>query len=235
MDDHELVGMDPHDILAREAARLDAHFAALVEAGDDDEWARPSRCEGWDVRDVLAHLDATEEYHRACLDGTVSALMASMGEKGATDLDSANAIGIAERSGLAPAVLLDDWRARNAVDRADLRARGDGDVDSSVGAYPARWQAWHLAAELATHADDAWVPETEEEAPARRAWRATFGRAELSETRPDVTTTPTVGGTRVRGEGVDAVVDDVTFVEAVAHRLTADSPIPTEVRDLLGG
>jgi hypothetical protein len=27
-------------------------------------------------------------------------------------------------------------------------------VDTSVGDYPCRWQAFHVAAELATHADD---------------------------------------------------------------------------------
>ena len=31
-------------------------------------------------------------------------------------------------------------------------------VDTSTGDYPCRWQAVHVAAELATHADDIGVP-----------------------------------------------------------------------------
>lgn len=32
------------------------HTADMLEALDDDEWERPSLCEGWRVRDVAAHL-----------------------------------------------------------------------------------------------------------------------------------------------------------------------------------
>ena len=33
-------------------------------------------------------------------------------------------------------------------------------MDSSIGDYPGRWQAFHVAAELASHADDVGVPVT---------------------------------------------------------------------------
>lgn len=46
---------DPRDVLAplvRQRARL-AEIASTFTA---DQWAAPSRCEGWSVRDVIAHL-----------------------------------------------------------------------------------------------------------------------------------------------------------------------------------
>ncbi|HUF84686.1 MAG TPA: maleylpyruvate isomerase N-terminal domain-containing protein, partial [Acidimicrobiia bacterium] len=63
-DDSELAGLDPYELLAAEGDRLAPFFSTLPEDG----WARPTRCEGWSVRDMLAHLAATEQYHRACLD-----------------------------------------------------------------------------------------------------------------------------------------------------------------------
>jgi uncharacterized protein (TIGR03083 family) len=50
--DAELRELDPVDLMGAEAARIEAHVAALPAA----DWLRPSRCEGWTVRDVVAHL-----------------------------------------------------------------------------------------------------------------------------------------------------------------------------------
>jgi len=91
-DDRDLNDLDPYDLMDAEAARLDAYFSTLGAA----DWAKPSRCEGWSVRDVLAHLAASEDYNHASLEGTVGGFLASWGEKGATDLNSANEIGIRE-------------------------------------------------------------------------------------------------------------------------------------------
>ena len=52
VDDADLQGLDPYELMEAEAARLDRFFSGL----DDATWSRPSRCAGWSVRDVLAHL-----------------------------------------------------------------------------------------------------------------------------------------------------------------------------------
>ena len=44
---------------------------------------------------MLGHLAASEDYHRACLDGTVAAFLAGFAERGGSDLDSVNALGVA--------------------------------------------------------------------------------------------------------------------------------------------
>ena len=165
--DAELRGLEPVDLMAIEAARIEEHVAALPAA----DWLRPSRCRGWTVRDVVAHLAASETYHRACLDGEVGALFEDMAAKGMNSVDDFNAFGIAGFDGVADDEVLRQFVADDDDTRRRFRERDDGDVDTSVGLYPARWQAFHLAGELATHADDIFVTVSAAEAEARRDWR----------------------------------------------------------------
>jgi uncharacterized protein (TIGR03083 family) len=219
VDDKDLDGLDPYDLMATEAGRIDRFFNGL----SDTDWQKPSRCDGWSVRDVLAHLRATEDYNRACLDGTVQAFLGEMGAKGATDLASANELGIRELDGESTPELVKSWRDTAARNRDDFRTRDGSEIDSSVGAYPARWQAFHLAFELATHADDVGVAVTSEEAASRNAWQARFGRFALKESKPDVDIEAHDGHTRVRSADVDADLSDEQFVQALAARVPPGS------------
>src|SRR2546425_9733934 len=125
------------------------------------------------------------------------------GARGATDLTSANELGIRELDDRSTAQLLDEWRAANTATIEGFRKRDGGNVDSSVGAYPARWQAFHLAFELAVHADDVGVPVTKQEEAARIAWQAQFGRFALKELNKDLEIKAGNGTTQVRGDGID--------------------------------
>src|SRR4051794_26114680 len=167
-DDRDLQGVNPYDAMDRETERLYRFFTTI----DDNAWTRPTRCAGWNVRDLLGHLRASEDYNQASLDGRVQDLLVQFGERGATDLDSANALGIADYADVPADALIEDWRTVQADTRKRLRDRDGGVIDSTVGDYSARWQACHLAAELATHADDMAVPETAPQAPARPPRRA---------------------------------------------------------------
>ena len=229
VDDAELANLDPFDLLDAEAARLDAHLSTLPDEG----WSRPSRCEGWSVRDVVAHLSAVEDYHRACLDGGVEAFIGEFGARGANDLDSANALGIADRADRSASEVLADWRDASAESRRRFRERGDGVIDTFVGDYPNRWQAFHVASELATHADDVFVPVSPEEQDERLGWRARFSRFALAEGKPDVVITVDAGHTQVRGNGVEVDVDDDELVEGVASRLDDTSRLDSAARAML--
>jgi uncharacterized protein (TIGR03083 family) len=220
--DDELRGLDPVDCMAREAARIETHLSGLPAA----EWQRPSRCDGWTIRDVAAHLAA---YHHACLAGSVAAFMQELAERGANDIAAFNELGIAAFADVANDELIARWSRDDAETRAGFRERGDGEVDSSVGMYPARWQAFHLAGELATHADDMFVPVSDADLHERRDWRARFSRFALTEHRPALTVTGSEGRTRVVGDGVDVVLDDDVFIEAVAGRAD-DLSLDPEVR-----
>jgi uncharacterized protein (TIGR03083 family) len=228
-DDHELSGLDPFDLLDREAARLDAYFSGLEESG----WSTPTRCAGWRVRELLAHLASGEEYHKACLEGTVAALIIRFGERGATDLDSANALGVADYADRPVDDVLAEWRSANAENRRGFRERGDGTVDTTIGDYPCRWQAFHVASELATHADDAGVPAGADERDERRAWRAHFSRFALAEAKPELSIRVTGDRTVVNDGAIEVDVDDDELIESVAARLDESSRLEAAARIML--
>ena len=228
-DDRELAGLDPFALLDDEAGRLDAFLSRLGESG----WNRPSRCAGWTVRDVLGHLAAGEDYHRACLDGTVSAFLAGFAGRGGTDLDSVNALGVAGYAALPPAEVLARWRAASAGNRRRFRERGDGVVDTSIGEYPCRWQAFHVAAELATHADDIGVPVTHDEHAERTAWRARYSRFALAEAKPQLEIRHAGARTAITDGSTTAELDDDELIEAVMGRLDQTSGFSVTLRALL--
>jgi uncharacterized protein (TIGR03083 family) len=229
-DDSVLAGFDPFDVLDREAVRLDAFLSTLR----NNEWATQSRCPGWTTRHMLAHLAAAEDYYRACLEGTVAEYMAAMTEQGASDLDAVNDIGVAQFLDRDPHEVLDVWRSANFETRQGFRARGNGMVDTLVGQYPGRWQAFHIAAEMATHADDIHVPIADDEDELRWAWRVAFSRFALTEAKPDVVVEPVGDKTlRVQGAGVDFEVSEHDLMEGVMGRLGESSALSAEQRELL--
>jgi uncharacterized protein (TIGR03083 family) len=226
--DDPFEGFDPVDAMDDEAARIEEHLDRLPAA----DWLRPSRCAGWTVRDVLAHLAASEDYHHACLDGRVRAFMREMEERGATDIAAFNALGIADLERVANDELVQMWSRSNAETRQRFRERGDGEVDTSVGLYPSRWQAFHLAGELATHADDIFVPIPPADRSSRREWRARFSRFALAESKPELTIETVGTHTRVAGDGVEIEVSDDDLIEAVAGRAPS-TQLDARVRTVL--
>jgi uncharacterized protein (TIGR03083 family) len=228
-DDRDLQGLDPYDLIATELERLDRYFSGLRA----DEWERPTRCAGWSVRDVLAHMASSEQYNRACLDGNVAAFLSEVGAKGATDLASANEIGIREYDDRSSEAILEEWREASRENLTRLRERDGRDIDSSVGAYPGRWQAFHLAFELATHADDVGARVEPSEVRARNDWQARFGRFALQEAKPGIVVDAGDGETRVRLDEVDIELPDEEFVQALAARAPHDGPLDDKTRAAL--
>jgi uncharacterized protein (TIGR03083 family) len=228
-DESALEAFDPFDLLDGECARVDRHFS------EGPDWDRPSRCAGWTTRDMLSHLMGVEVYNRACLDGAVAALFEEAAEVGAKDLDSFNGW-MQDRFGAEPtAALLDRWRAANAAFRSEMRRRGrHGTVDTTIGDYPAWLQAFHLAAEYATHGDDIGVDVSPPDDASRRAWRVVFGRFVLAENDKPVTLEPAgPDRQRVRAGAEQAELSDEDFVEATQARLPADHPLPPALRQAL--
>lgn len=222
----EIDGLDAFGLLDGEAARLERWLAARPD--DDPTWERASRCAGWTVRDVLAHLVASMDYNEACLQDEIPALVERATAAGAVGLDGFNDWGVRQRSGRRPADLLAEWRKRDAAFRAELRARGeDGTLATMVGPYPTRLQALHIASEYATHADDIGVPAAAEERAARLQWRAGFSRFAVVEAgRPAVIERrPNGNVVQVPGQE-DRVLSDEELVEAVAGR---PGGLPAEV------
>jgi hypothetical protein len=125
------------------------------------------------------------------------------------------------------------WRAASADNRRRFRERADGTVDTSIGDYPCRWQAFHVAAELATHADDIGAGAAGSEHGKRTAWRARYSQFALAEAKPHLKIQATGARTLVT-DGPDSVeVGDHELVEAVMGRLDETSGLNAKLRELL--
>ena len=213
-DERGLAGLDPYDLQDEECARLRSWFGGMGEG----DWSTPSACEGWSRRDVLAHLVAVEEYFAACLDGSVGELLGRYLEGGASSLDEFNAAGVAASEGVGAQELLANWVHANAANRAGFRAADGTDIDTSVGPYPCRQQAFHMAFEYAVHANDVDAPVSADDRDRRQNWLAAIARFALTEVKTDVTVEDSADGFRVTRVGERATVDRDTFVAGVAGR-----------------
>jgi uncharacterized protein (TIGR03083 family) len=207
---------DPFDIFDAEAARLDRFFAGLDESG----WLRPSRCAGWSVRDVLAHLAGEELYNHACLDGTVQDLMSRLTVEGVTGFNDFNEWCVRQRRGLPVEEVLEEWRTQNGETRRRMRELGpDALLDTMAGPYPNGQQAFHYDSEYATHADDVGAPVSDAEADDRTLWRVAVGRFVLAEQEAKVQVEQTAEYIWVAVDGTTATVSYPDFVAATVGRL----------------
>ncbi|HKA09971.1 MAG TPA: maleylpyruvate isomerase family mycothiol-dependent enzyme [Candidatus Dormibacteraeota bacterium] len=194
----EIQTADPFPHYDAELRRMREHLSGLDLAG----WNAASHCQGWSVKDVLAHLAAGEAYNQACLDGTLRELSFSGG------IDAWNARAVAERRDRTPGEVMEEWAKR----QADVRERwgrlgADARIPTSVGLYPLRLQVRHLAQEYATHADDIGVPVPDQEREARVRWRCAFG----------------LFARREEGRPLEVRVDDGGVVLKGNHELDMDS------------
>lgn len=212
----EIHGLDPFDLLDHECARVNGHFAALRD------WGRPTRCEGWTARHMLSHLAGVEVYNRACLDDAVERLFAELAEQGVSGPHGFNAWYVLRFDASPVEEVLRQWRTANAAFRAEMRARGEGaSIGSSVGPYPVGLQAFHLAMEYATHADDLGAHVDPVERRDRTAWRARVARFAIGEQAGPVEIWPNAGANVVRLGDESAVLGDDDLVEASQGRLPA--------------
>jgi hypothetical protein len=101
-----------------------------------------------------------------------------------------------------------------------------------VGPYPVRWQAFHLTAELATHADDIGAPVEADEEVGRTAWRARFVVFAVSETKPDVSIELSSAAARVAADGADATLSVPQFL-AVANGRYDGNDVDERLRSAL--
>lgn len=222
----ELEGLDPYELMRSEAARIDAFLAGL----GPDEWHEPTGCAGWDRHDLVAHLAGGEEYNHACLDDRIDEFMGRAGEAGVTDLDSFNQWMVDRRRDVDDQVLVHEWREALGRTITGLADRDGTDIPTTVGPYPARWQAFHLAAELATHADDLGLGHGP---PGRARWRAHATRFFLAESHPEVAVRASDDGTVITVDGATVTLDDPTLVEAANRRLREPAAVATPIREAI--
>jgi uncharacterized protein (TIGR03083 family) len=221
--------LDPFAIFDAEAERLDRFFSGL----NADDWMRPSRCEGWTVRDVLAHLAGEEAYNHACVDDDLEGLWARLEKNGVSGLTDFNDWTVRTRRNLPVDEVLDEWRTENGDTRRRMRELGrDATMATMAGPYPVGLQAFHYSSEYAAHGDDVGVPV--DDARERTAWRVVVGRFALEEKGAPVEVAEDDDGDLVvRTPRALGRLTPAEFVEATVGRLPEDDPLDADLRDAL--
>jgi uncharacterized protein (TIGR03083 family) len=200
---------NPFPAYDREIRRLRDHFHRLKQK----DWSAASHCQGWNVKDIVAHLSTNEVYNQACLDGALDQLPFPGG------LDGWNARGVRVRRSMHQTEALQEWEARQErVRRLWGRIGLNGSIGTSVGRYPLRLQVWHLAREYAIHADDVEAPMPPRERSAELRWRAAFGIFAAREEGEPVDARLTDGAVQLRQAGQVHELDLETFIAYLTNR-----------------
>ncbi len=101
-----------NDILAgldEQQAELDG----LISPVDEDEWAKPSRCDGWTVSDVMLHLAQTNEMAIGSLTGTYDDTVGRLTEglRPSGDVDDGAGLMVDKERGAPPTDVYARWRS----------------------------------------------------------------------------------------------------------------------------
>ena len=167
-----------------------AALASMLDALDDDGWHRPTRCEGWDVADVVLHLAQTDELALASVQGRFAAGLAVLahGLEGQGTVDDGAAAMVARDRGMPDAALLERWRTaaaalREALEASDLHQRVDwvaGQLSTRTLATTRLAECWIHTGDVADAVGVVQEPTEALEHVARLAWRTlpyAFARA----------------------------------------------------------
>jgi uncharacterized protein (TIGR03084 family) len=240
--------------LAGQHEELDGLLAGLDEAG----WAKPSRCEGWSVSDVVLHLAQTDEMALASAQGRLAGYLAAAAEamSGPVDVDAGADQMVANERGRPGAEVGERWRT-GAARLRDVLAAGDphARVDWVAGQLSLRTLATTRLAECWIHtgdvADALGLPPSETdrlEAIARLAWRTlpyAFGRSGKELHGPvafELTgpagvewcfTPDEPAATTVRGPALDLCLVAARRADPAATSLTTEGPDGPDVLALV--
>ncbi len=244
--------------VVRQRRRMEAMLGAL----NDDDWAAPSRCEGWTVQDVVAHVVGVNAFWEA----SVRAGTAGDPTRILTGFDPATTppLMVAPMRELAPADVLAQFIASNDGFLDAISGLDDSGwlllAETPAGHVPIRLLAHHALWDCWIHERDVTLPlgstppaEADEVASSLRYVAAVSpalainsgarleARLGVEASEPEVSFVLEAGGSvAVRDEVVppDAVClrgDAVTLVEALSLRAPLPDAAPTEWRELLDG
>jgi uncharacterized protein (TIGR03084 family) len=169
------------DTILYALAEQHAALGELLRALDDAGWHRPTRCDGWDVADVVLHLAQTDELALASAQGRfadgLNVLAGGLDRQGNVD-DGAGAMVERDR-GIAEVDLFERWRAgaaalRTALVTADPHRRVDwvaGQLSTRTLAATRLSECWIHTGDVAGAIGVPQEPTDALEHVARLAWR----------------------------------------------------------------
>lgn len=260
-DDPILVLDGPPDAIVVPAVRHYRRFAATLAGLTEEQWAHPSRCEGWSSADVVVHLETATSFWALSIDagvrGEPTRFMSTF-DPVATPAAMVAASGgpsseqVLERITVATDALV---ALIESLDEAGLRALAEappGHISVSALLHHALWDSW-------VHERDVLLPlgatpdEEPDEVAACLRYAVALGPCfGLSQGRPERgtfglrTTAPDVGALVHVGERVEVRTgeDDVELclsgpgvdlLEALSIRRPLDQPVPEGWRWAVAG
>jgi uncharacterized protein (TIGR03084 family) len=246
--------MDEITALTEQQAELSDLLAPL----DDEDWSRPSRCEGWSLADVVLHLAQTNEMAIGSAQGRFTEALATLteGVQAAGNVDDGADLMVRHQRGAPPSEVRARWQQsadglRAALDEADPHQR----VDWVAGQLTARTLTVTRLAETWIHTGDVAEALDVEPAPAERlrhiarlAWRTlpyAFSRAERALTGPVAFELVGPSGTAwtfvpddepvttIRGDGVELCLVAARRVDPAETGLSGEGPDADAVLELV--
>jgi uncharacterized protein (TIGR03084 family) len=167
-----------------------AELSGLLAGLSDDDWERPSRCEGWSVGDVVLHLCQTDEMAIASLERRLPAFLEAMtsGVGPASSVDDGADLMVARERGGPPTEVRGRWQTGadeliRLFEAGDLRSRVDwvaGQLSTRTLASTRLAETWIHTGDIAAGVGVDLVPTDRLQHIARLAWRTlpyAFARA----------------------------------------------------------
>jgi uncharacterized protein (TIGR03084 family) len=145
------------DVVVDALAAQQEELSSLLGGLADGQWRAPTRCEGWEVSDVVLHLAQTNEMAIGSATGRLSEVVADLtsGLASTQSIDTAAGAMVARQRGLPPPELLRRWSSSASlflelVAATDLSTR----VTWVAGELSARTLVTTRLAETWIHAGD---------------------------------------------------------------------------------
>lgn len=255
-----VLGGEPSAI-AEPAIRQRRRLATALSELSEDQWANPSRCEGWTSRDVIVHLESTNGFWAYTIaagrGGERTELLATFDPvaspaelvTASQDLTTAEVV---DRFVASNDALVDLWQALADDDWSDLAEAPPGHLSISAVTHHAIWDSW-------IHERDIMLPlgiapdEEPDEIAACLRYAGALGPAiavnlgderrgtvAVDATDPEVSFAVAIGD-RVEiipvPDDVDLTLrgDAVHLLEAFSRRVPLDQQIPDDRAWMLGG
>lgn len=166
-----------HTALAEQQAEL----SSLITPLDDDAWASPTPCEGWDIADVVLHLAQTDEMAVGSLEGHLDKVASRITEglPPMTSVDDGVEQMVRKERGGAPSALLARWQSATDDLRAAFAATDpstrvlwvSGELSARTLAATRVAETWIHTADVADALGVTLAPSDRLRPIARLAWR----------------------------------------------------------------
>jgi uncharacterized protein (TIGR03083 family) len=258
-----LIVMDgPPSAVYEPTARQRRRLLAAVSAFTDEQWAHPSRCQGWTNRDVIAHLDTVDTFWKFSIDAGLSGeptqFLATFDPVAspAQFVDSTRdlpAEQILEKFAASSETFLDRLASLDDDGWRALAEAPPGHQSVTAVAHHALWDAWiherDILLPLGTtpeqHADEieASLKYVAALSPAfvLNSGGSERGTLVVEGSDPDIALTVEVGDSVLVRDGSAADPDlrltgeSIELLEALSIRRPLDQPVPPEATWLVSG